>query len=70
MTSPQNEEYDLTDSDFRLIKFARIVLEILEREKEWNADTIGEIGQAAYETGLSGLNKFGEFIALERKAKQ
>ena len=58
----------MTTQEQRLIKFARIVLEILERDKDWEADTTDAIGKAAYETGLSGLNKYGEFISLEDKA--
>jgi hypothetical protein len=45
----------------KLISFGAFTLAILERDKEWSADTISEIGQAAQILGLSDLDENGAF---------
>lgn len=40
----------------RLRMFAIHVLRVLEREKEWNADTIEEISYAAVDLGLAEVD--------------
>lgn len=50
----------------RLRMFATHVLRVLERDKEWNADTIEEISYAAMDLGLAEVDDvFGLFKQKE-----
>ena len=40
------------------------VLRLLEREKEWRADMVDEISDAAFDLNLASLNEDGSFRAL------
>lgn len=51
----------MTDHEQKLIQFARETLLILERDEFWDDDTINDIGQAAADFGLSGVNENGKF---------
>lgn len=52
----------MKDKNEKLIEFANFVLDILEEHKEWNSDTIDEIGCGAIEAGLAGSNEDSEFV--------
>ena len=52
--------------DRALIAFGSDVLAILERHRDWSADTTDEIATSARELGLSGLNDLHEFQAIPR----
>jgi len=52
----------MKDKEKTLIEFAEFVLLVLETDKEWNADTIDDIGLKAFNFGLSSTNEDGEFI--------
>lgn len=52
----------MTDKEKTLIQFAKFVLLALETDKEWNADTIDDIGSKAFKLGLATTNKDGEFV--------
>lgn len=41
--------------------FAIATLRLLEREKEWNADTLDEISFYAMDVGLADLDESGNF---------
>jgi len=43
--------------------FTIYVLRLLEREKEWNADTVDEIANAAFDLSLASTDEHGNFIA-------
>ena len=43
--------------------FTIYVLRLLEREKEWNADTVDEIADAAFDLSLASTDEHGNFIA-------
>jgi len=43
--------------------FTIYVLRLLEREKEWNADTVDEIADAAFDLFLASTDEHGNFIA-------
>lgn len=45
----------------RLQMFAAGVLQILENEKEWSADTTDEISYMAMDLGLADTDENGEF---------
>lgn len=45
----------------RLQMFAARVLEILESEKDWNADTTDEISYVAMDLGLADTDEKGAF---------
>jgi hypothetical protein len=51
----------MTDHEQKLIQFARETLLILERDEFWDDDTISDIGQAAADFGLSGIDANGAF---------
>ena len=48
-----------------LIQFAVAVLNILESDKEWSADTTDEISLAAMQNGLAKTGQDGMFEAVE-----
>ena len=45
----------------KLIQFAAFTLAILERDKDWDANTISDIGKAARVLGLSSVDENGAF---------
>ena len=49
--------------EYRCRLFAIYVLRLLEREKEWNADTVDEIAEAAFDLFLASTDEHGNFIA-------
>lgn len=51
----------MTDKEKTLIQFAKFVLLTLEKDKEWDGDTIDDIGSKAFNLGLSTINEDGEF---------
>jgi len=48
--------------EYRSRLFAIYVLRLLEREKEWNADTVDEIADAAFDLSLASTDDHGHFI--------
>ena len=44
--------------------FSIFVLRVLEREKEWSADTIDEIADAAMDLRLADMDSEGNFKAI------
>ena len=52
----------MKDKEKTLIQFAEFVLMVLETDKEWNADTIDDIGAKAFKLGLATTNEDGEFV--------
>ena len=42
--------------------FSIYVLRLLEREKEWSADTVDEIADAAFDLHLAETDESGNFI--------
>jgi len=51
----------MTAHEMLLLRFACVVLAILERDEDWNADTIDDIGKAASDIGLSTVDSKGMF---------
>jgi hypothetical protein len=51
----------MTEHEQKLLSFARETLRILERDEFWDSDTISDIGQAAADFGLSGIDANGAF---------
>lgn len=49
----------------KLLRFAKDVLLILERDKEWNADTLQSIADNAELYGLSATDA-GHFFTIQR----
>ena len=45
----------------RLAQFGELVLQILQKDDEWNGDTLEEIQSAAYQLELAATNKDGYF---------
>jgi hypothetical protein len=43
--------------------FSIYVLRLLEREKEWSADTVDKIADAAFDFSLASTDEHGNFIA-------
>ena len=54
----------MTAHEMLLLRFACVVLAILERDEEWIADTIDDIGKAASDIGLSTVDSQGLFKRL------
>ena len=54
----------MTAHEMLLLRFACVVLAILERDEDWNADTIDDIGKAASDIGLSTVDSQGMFKRL------
>lgn len=51
----------MTEREKLLIQFTLFTLEILERDKEWDVDTIDDIGLGAIDFGLAKSNENQEF---------
>lgn len=51
----------MTDREKTLLHFANNVLEILERDKDWGADTLDDVGMNAIELGLATSDENAEF---------
>ena len=60
----------MTAHEMLLLRFACVVLAILERDEDWNADTIDDIGKAASDIGLSTVDSQGLFKRLLPKGIQ
>ena len=54
----------ITQHQAKMIGFARATLQILERDKDWDADTLDDIGEAARKAELSSINKYHEFVII------
>jgi hypothetical protein len=54
-----------TRKELKLQEFGEIVLQILEDQKEWDADTTDDIANMAYEFGLAETDENGKFAMKE-----
>jgi len=55
----------ITRRECALIEYAKEVLEILESYKEWDSDTIDDIGMLAINSGLANQDDNGLFKVKE-----